>query len=102
MVIRLSAIAVGLAATTLLVDAAVTGCGNTKSASPSSSPSASASSASSSPAPPSDYSNLLIKPTDIAVPGDTFTLVQMLPLSAPPGVTGAATGVTGLFANQAQ
>jgi len=88
----------GLAATTLVVAAAVTGCGGDKSPSPSSSSSStskSASSTSSSPAAPSsssaaaqpgDYSNLLIKPTDIVVPGDTFTLMTSNPQPNPGGI----------------
>jgi hypothetical protein len=95
----------------LVVGVAVAGCGGNKSSGPSStsstspagsSPAASSSAASSSappapggPAPqPSDYSNLLIKPGDIVVPGDTFTLSQTLPVPNP-------AGVEGVFMNQA-
>ena len=95
--------AAGLAVTTLVVGAAVTGCGKDKddsssssssasSSSSTSSASSSASSVSSSAAPqPSDYNNLLIKPTDIVVPGDTFSLTQTLPISNPAGVEGVFT-----------
>jgi hypothetical protein len=99
MVMQVSVMAAGLAATTLVVGVAVTGCGSDKSSSPSSSASSSKTSTSSaspsSAAPtssgavqPSDYSNLLIKPTDIVVPGDTFTLQQTLPVPNPGGVEG--------------
>ncbi|MEE6176258.1 hypothetical protein [Mycobacterium sp. 050134] len=104
---KVSAKTVGLTATALAVAAALTGCGGNKSAAPSTSRSASASTASasssaasSSAAPtsgaaqPSDYSNLLIKATDIVVPGDTFTLAQSVPVPSP-------AGVDGLFMNQA-
>ncbi len=104
MVIKVSATAAGLAATILAVGVAVIGCGSDKSSSPSSSGSTSSSTPSGSPssapptssssaAQPSDYSNLLIKPTDIVVAGDTFTLAQSLPVSNP-------AGATGLFLNQ--
>lgn len=93
-----SAMVAGLAASTLVVGAAGTGCGSNKSSSPSSttssatSTSAATSSAppptSGAPAQPSDYSNLLIKPTDIVVPGDTFTLMQTLPVPNPAGTEG--------------
>jgi hypothetical protein len=97
--------AAGLGASILVVGVAVTGCGSDKSSSPSSTTSSSTSTSSASPssgaptsstgaAQPSDYSNLLIKPTDIVVPGDTFTLAQTLPAPNPPG------GVSGLFTNQ--
>lgn len=103
---KVSARTAGPMATTLAVAMALTGCGGNKSASPSSSTSTSsaspapASSTSASPAPssgaaqPSDYSNLLIKATDIVLPGDTFTLVQSVPVPSP-------AGVDGLFMNQA-
>ena len=83
---KVSVMAAGLAASGLMVGVAVTGCGDNKSSSPSSSTSSSSStSASAAPSPsapqtsssaaaqPSDYSNLLIKASDIVVPGDTFT-----------------------------
>ena len=94
---KVSVMAAGLAATTLVVGVAVTGCGSNKSSSPSSSTtsstSTSAASSSATPTPtssgaaaqPSDYSNLLIKPSDIVVPGDTFTLTQTLPVPEPCG-----------------
>ena len=92
--------AAGLMTSILVVGVAVTGCGSDKSSSPSSPTSSSTSTSSASPtsstsaAQPSDYSNLLIKPTDIVVPGDTLTLAQTLPVPNPPG------GVTALFTNQ--
>jgi hypothetical protein len=107
MVIRVSVLAAGLAATTLVVGVAVTGCGSNKSSSPSSSTtsSTSTSAASSSAAPPptssgaaaqpSDYSNLLIKPSDIVVPGDTFTLTQTLAVLNPAGAEGVFTNQGG-------
>ena len=96
--------AVGLGASILVVGVAVTGCGSDKSSSPSSPTSSSTSASSASPssatptsstgaAQPSDYSNLLIKPTDIVVPGDALTLAQTLPVPNP-------AGVSGLFTNQ--
>lgn len=102
---KVSMVAAGLAASALVVGAAATGCGSNKSSGPSSStssttssasaPSTSAAATSSSPtAQPSDYSNLLIKPTDIVVPGDTFTLSQTLPVPNPGGTEG-------VFMNQA-
>ncbi|CDO88085.1 hypothetical protein BN973_02444 [Mycobacterium triplex] len=98
--------AAGLAATTLVVGAAVTGCGGDKSSSPSSSKSSTstssaASSSSATPtstsasAQPSDYSNLLIKATDIVVPGDGFTGPKTRQLTDP------APGIEGVFTNQA-
>ena len=100
-----------MAASAVVVGVALTGCGGNKSSSPSSSASSSASSTSSSstsaassspatPAPsggaaqPSDYSNLLIKPSDIVVPGETFALSQTLPVPNP-------AGAEGVFTNQA-
>jgi hypothetical protein len=100
---HVSTVAAGLAATTLVVGVAVTGCGSDKSASPSSSstssststssasPSSAAPTSSTGAAQPSDYSNLLIKPTDIVVPGDTFTLTQTLPVPNPAGIEGVFT-----------
>ena len=96
---KVSVVAAGLAATTLVVGAAVTGCGNDKSSSPSSSTSPASSSgtptSSSAPAQPSDYSRLLIKPGDIVVPGDTFTLFQTLPVPNPAGAEGVFTNQGG-------
>lgn len=102
-VIKVSAMAAGLAAGALV--AGVAGCGNDKPSSPprqtpsatsttSAAPSSAASPTSSTgAAQPSDYSNLLIKATDIVVPGDTFTLTQTLPVPNP-------AGTEGLFTNQ--
>jgi hypothetical protein len=101
-VMNVSAVAVRLAVGTLVVGAAVTGCGSGKSSSPSSSAPAASSSTSTSAASPSsatpsssspaaqpgDYSGLLVKPTDIIVPNDTFTLAQTLPVPNPVGVEG--------------
>jgi hypothetical protein len=94
--LKIWTMAAGLAACTLVIG--IAGCGNDKSASPSSSstsPSASTStvssaapSSSSAAAQPGDYSGLLIKPTDIVVPNDTFTLMQTLPVPNPAGVEG--------------
>jgi hypothetical protein len=107
MVIKVSVMAAGLAATTLVVGVAVTGCGSNKSSSASSSTTSSAStsaaSSSATPTPtssggaaqPSDYSNLLIKPGDIVVPGDTFTLTQTLPVLNPAGAEGVFTNQGG-------
>src|SRR5262249_10305948 len=97
---KVSMMAAGLAATTLVVGAAVAGCGKDESSSPSPSATTSAAAApttaaspTSAAAQPSDYSNLLIKPADIVVPGDTFSLTQTLPVPNP-------AGVEGVFANQ--
>jgi hypothetical protein len=102
---KVSVMAAGLAASTLVVGAAVAGCGRDESSSPSSSASSStsasaasssaASTSSSAAAQPSDYSNLLIKPTDIIVPGDTFSLTQTLPVPNPAGVEGVFTNQNG-------
>ncbi len=100
---KVSVIAVGLAASALV--AGVAGCGSDKPAGPpkqtppatstSTAPSSAAAPTSSTgAAQPSDYSNLLIKATDIVVPGDTFTLTQTLPVPNP-------AGTEGLFMNQA-
>jgi len=87
----------GVAASTLVITAALAGCGSDESSSPSST-STTTSAAPTSAAPttsaaaqPSDYSNLLIKPTDIAVAGDTFSLTQTLPVSNPGGIEGVFT-----------
>lgn len=102
---QVSVLAVGLAASALVASAVVAGCGNDTSSSPSSSASSSASSTSapsSSAAPssstsgagqPSNYSNLLIKPSDISVPGDTFKLDQS-------GSDPSSPGINGDFSNQ--
>lgn len=105
-VTKVSTVAAGFAASTLVVGAAVTACGSDKSSSPSSStssPTSTSAAPSSSAAPtsssgatqPSDYSSLLIKPTDIVVPGDTFTLMQTLPVPNPAGTEGVFTNQGG-------
>src|SRR6185312_14209986 len=88
----------GVAASTLVITAALAGCGSDESSSPPpTSTTTSAVSTSAAPTPtsaaaqPSDYSNLLIKPTDIAVAGDTFSLTQTLPVSNPGGIEGVFT-----------
>jgi hypothetical protein len=97
--VKASTVATGLGASVLVIGVAATGCGSTKSSSPSSTTSSSASTSSAPPssaaptsssgaAQPSDYSNLLIKPTDIVVPGDTFTLASPKPSDNPAGVIG--------------
>lgn len=99
---QISATAAGLAVTALAVSAAVTGCGGDKSPAPSSSTSSKSSSAAPSSAAPTssgaaqstDYSNLLIKPSDIVVPGDNFKLLQTVPVPNP-------AGTSGLFGNDA-
>lgn len=100
--IKVSVMAAGLAASALVVG--VAGCGSDKSSPPRQTPSATSTSAapssaasptsSTGAAQPSDYSNLLIKATDIVVPGDTFTLTQTLPVPNP-------AGTEGVFMNQA-
>jgi hypothetical protein len=94
---KASTIATSVGASLLVVGVAATGCGSTKSSSPSSTTSSSTSTTAASPssapksssgaAQPSDYSNLLIKPSDIVVPGDTFTLASTKPSDNPAGVT---------------
>src|ERR1700681_482626 len=88
----------GFAATSMVVGASVVGCASNKSSTTSSSGSAasSASSAtsSSSSAHPADYTALLIKASDITLPGDTFTAQP--PTQNPNGQPGAAT----VFSNQ--
>ncbi len=84
--------ALGLAVTALFVSATVVACGGDKSSSPTSttsssstkSSSASASSSTSSAAATSDYSNLLIKPSDVGP--DAFA--DGPPTANPSGVTG--------------
>lgn len=91
---KVSIMAAGLAVSGLVAGVAVAGCGDNKSSSPSSSTSTSAAPPSAPPtssgaaAQPSDYSNLLIKASDIVVPGDTFTLTQTLPVPNPAGTEG--------------
>jgi len=89
-VTKVSIMAAGLAVSGLVAGVAVAGCGDNKSSSPSSSTSTSAAPPTSSgaAAQPSDYSNLLIKASDIVVPGDTFTLTQTLPVPNPAGTEG--------------
>lgn len=99
--------ATSLVAAALVIGAAVTACGDDKPAKPASSTSSAASSsvasstsasgapASSNAAQPSDFNNLLIKPADIVVPGDTFTLTQTLPVT-PAGAEGVFTNQTNL------
>ncbi|MGD1173751.1 hypothetical protein ACKUVQ_10750 [Mycobacterium seoulense] len=103
MVSKVSAAAVGVAAATLVVGATSVGCGSKQSSSPpstksssattSSAPSSATATSSGPAAQPSDYSNLLIKASDIVAPGDTFTLTQTVPVPSPGGVNG-------LFGNQ--
>ena len=95
---KISVMAAGLAATTMVVGVAVGGCSSNKSSTASSSSaSASASSStsatsSSAAAQPTDYSALLIKASDI--PGDAFTM-------QPPQLNpGGKPGVAATFANQ--
>lgn len=101
---QISVMATGLAAATVVVGVAVTGCASNNSSTPSSSAksSASSSASTSSAAPtssggaaqPTDYSNLLIKGTDITAAGDSFKLVQTVAVPTP-------AGASGLFMNQA-
>ena len=101
---QISAMAAGWTVATLAVSVAVTGCGSDKPSTPSSSakssssssaaPTSTAPTSSSGAAQPTDYSNLLIKPTDIVVPNDTFKLMQTVPMPNP-------AGISGLFMNQA-
>jgi hypothetical protein len=90
----------GLAATTLVVGVSVVGCASNKSSTTSSSSGSSTSSASSSPtsssssAQTADYTGLLIKASDISLPGDTFTAQP--PIQNPNGQPGVAT----VFSNQ--
>jgi hypothetical protein len=73
----------GLAASSVLLGASITGCNSNSSSTASSSSSASSSSRSSAAAcasaEPSDYSGLLIKATDINVPNDSFTAMPTTP-----------------------
>jgi hypothetical protein len=97
-----SSCAVG-AVTCAVIATAVVGCGgsststtSSSSSSSSSSTSSSSSASSSASAAGADYGNLLIKATDIELPGDTFTAEQ--PQLNPGGVPGVSTN----FNNQAQ
>jgi hypothetical protein len=89
----------GLAATSMVVGVSVVGCASNKSSTTSSSgsaPSSGSSSAasSSSSAATADYTALLIKLSDITLPGDTFTAQP--PIQNPNGQPGVAQ----LFSNQ--
>jgi hypothetical protein len=90
---------VGLAATTMVVGVSVVGCGSNKSSTTSSSGSSTSSASksattSSSSAQTADYTGLLIKASDITLPGDTFT--DPPPIQSPNGQPGVAT----VFTNQ--
>jgi hypothetical protein len=96
--IPMSALA-GLTATTMVIGVSVVGCATNKSSTTSSSRSAAASAtasptSTSSGAAPADYTGLLIKATDINLPGDTFT--GQPPTQNPHGQPGVAQ----LFSNQ--
>ena len=88
-----------LAATSVVVGVSVAGCAGNKSSTTSSSGSAtsagsSSATSSSSSAPAADYTALLIKASDITLPGDTFT--GQPPIQDPTGQPGAAQ----IFSNQ--
>jgi hypothetical protein len=84
---KTSTMATGLGASLLVVGVAVAGCGSDKPSSQSSAASSAAPTSSGGAAQPSDYSNLLIKPADIVVPGDSFTLASSRPSTNPAGMT---------------
>jgi len=89
----------GLAATSTVVGVSVVGCASNKSSTTSSSGSATSSgsnsaTSSSSSAQSADYTGLLIKASDITLPGDTFTAQP--PIQNPNGQPGVAT----VFSNQ--
>jgi hypothetical protein len=88
----------GLAATSMVVGVSVVGCGNKSSTTSSSGSATSAGSSSatssSSSAPAADYTGLLIKASDITLPGDTFT--GQPPIQNPNGQPGIAQ----IFSNQ--
>jgi hypothetical protein len=88
----------GLAATSMVVGVSVVGCGNKSSTTSSSGSATSAGSSSatssSSSAPAADYTGLLIKASDITLPGDTFT--GQPPIQNPNGQPGIAQ----IFTNQ--
>ena len=95
---KISVMAAGLAATTMVVGVAIGGCSSNKSSTASSSSSSSSASSSTSAtsssaaAQPTDYSALLIQTSDI--PGDAFTM-------QPPQLNpGGNPGVAATFANQ--
>ena len=89
----------GVAATSMVVGVSVVGCAGNKSSTTSSSGSAASSgsssaASSSSSAAAADYTALLIKASDITLPGDTFT--GQPPIQNPNGQPGAAQ----IFGNQ--
>jgi hypothetical protein len=89
----------GLTATSMVVGVSVVGCASNKSSTTTSSGSATASgsnsaSSSASSAAAADYTGLLIKASDIALPGDTFTAQP--PIQNPNGQPGVAQ----IFSNQ--
>ena len=89
----------GLAATSMVVGVSVVGCAGNKSSTTSSSGSAtsagsSSATSSSSSAAAADYTGLLIKASDITLPGDTFT--GQPPIQNPNGQPGVAQ----IFSNQ--
>jgi hypothetical protein len=89
----------GLAATSMVVGVSVVGCAGNKSSTTSSSGSATSAgsnsaTSSSSSAAAADYTALLIKASDITLPGDTFT--GQPPIQNPNGQPGVAT----VFSNQ--
>lgn len=89
----------GLAATSMVVGVSVVGCGGNKSSTTSSSGSSasagsSSAASSSNSAAPADYTALLIKASDIILPGDTFTAQP--PIQNPNGQPGVAQ----IFGNQ--
>jgi hypothetical protein len=89
----------GLAATSMVVGVSVVGCAGNKSSTTSSSGSATSASSnsatsSSSSAAAADYTALLIKASDITLPGDTFTAQP--PIQNPNGQPGIAQ----MFSNQ--
>ena len=89
----------GLAATSTVVGVSVVGCASNKSSTTSSSGSATSSGSTSAPssassAPTANYTGLLIKASDITLPGDTFTAQP--PIQNPNGQPGVAL----VFSNQ--
>jgi hypothetical protein len=87
----------GLAATSMFVGVSIVGCAGNKSSTTSSSGSATSAgstASSSSSAAAADYTALLIKASDITLPGDTFT--GQPPIQNPNGQPGAAQ----IFGNQ--
>jgi hypothetical protein len=100
MAMKVSIMTAAVAVTTLVVGATVSGCGGDEKPSASSSSTSAVSSSASAttsaaaptsgaaPAPAGSYAGLLIKPEDIVVPGDTFTLTNSTPTAGSPGVEG--------------